>query len=92
MCTVYPAASAVDEIMGMFLGLVLVQDISSKWEFSISQVLHVAGELAAASFGYLALSGLRKLVPVLWDFHGCGALVQCGDCIQEKKPPPNKEN
>lgn len=54
----YLAASALDEIMGMFFRLVLVQDISPNWEFSISWVLHVGGELAAASFGYLASSGL----------------------------------
>lgn len=58
MCMEYLAASAVGEIMGMFFGLVLVQDISSNWELSISWVLHVGGELAAASFGYLASSGL----------------------------------
>lgn len=54
----YLAASAVDEIIGMFFGLVLVQGISANWELSISWVLHVAGELPAASFGYLASCGL----------------------------------
>lgn len=58
LCVEYLAASAVDEIMGMSFGLELVQDMSSNWGFSISQVLHVGGELAAASFGYLASSGL----------------------------------
>lgn len=55
----YLAASAVDEVMGMSFGLVLVQDITSKWELTyLSWILHVAGELAAASFGHLALSEL----------------------------------
>lgn len=58
VCMGYLAAPAVDEIMGIFFGLEYFQDISSNWELSISRVLHVAGELAAASSGYLASSGL----------------------------------
>lgn len=86
MCTGDLAASAVDEVMGMSFGLVLVQDITSAWKLSISQlILCVAGGLAAVSFGHLASSGLEKLVPVLWGSQGCKALVQCGGCIQEKK-------
>lgn len=45
-------------------------------------MLHVAGTLAAASFGRLASSGLcQSQVPVLWGFKGFKILVQCGDHI-----------
>ena len=67
MCTGYLAASAVDEVMGMSSGLVLVQDIISKWELSISQL--------DTSCGWRTCSCIIWAFGIVWAAKACACAL-----------------